>query len=78
MSVGFCSRRSRRFLLARPAPGYRPRDTGALGNVGGGGYCRTSTVSGINGMNLNFYATWLRPNGADYRAYGFQLRCLSE
>ncbi len=29
-------------------------------------------------MNLIFGGTWLRPGSTDYRAYGFQLRCLSE
>ncbi|WP_294600817.1 hypothetical protein [uncultured Rikenella sp.] len=61
-----------------PAPGYRNRDTGALGRVGYGGYSWSSTVSGSNGMHLDFYVTWLNPSYANYRAYGFLLRCLSE
>ncbi|WP_297628192.1 hypothetical protein [uncultured Rikenella sp.] len=61
-----------------PAPGYRHRDTGALGNVGNYGYSWSSTVSGTNGMDLGFSVTWLYPSYADLRAYGFQLRCLSE
>ncbi|WP_297832457.1 hypothetical protein [uncultured Rikenella sp.] len=61
-----------------PAPGYRHRDTGALWNVGSLGYSWASTVSGANGMTLNFYVAWLYPSNAGNRAYGFQLRCLSE
>ena len=59
------------------APGDRNRDTGALNNVGNNGYSWASTVSGTNGMNLNFNVTWLNPSNANNRAYGFQLRCLS-
>ncbi|WP_298081259.1 hypothetical protein [uncultured Rikenella sp.] len=62
----------------RPAPGYRSRDTGALSNVGSYGCSWASTVSGTGGMSLGFYVTWLYPSNAYYRAYGFQLRCLSE
>ncbi|WP_299457633.1 hypothetical protein [uncultured Rikenella sp.] len=63
--------------LDEDAPGYRHRDTGALNNVGNNGYSWSSTVSGTNGMNLNFNVTWLNPSNANNRAYGFQLRCLS-
>ncbi|WP_294599280.1 hypothetical protein [uncultured Rikenella sp.] len=61
-----------------PAPGFRRRDTGALGHVGSYGYSWSSTVSSINGMHLDFGVTWLDPSHANTRAYGFQLRCLSE
>ncbi len=61
----------------RDAPGYRHRDTGALNNVGNNGYSWSSAVSGTNGMNLNFNATWLNPSNANNRGYGLQLRCLS-
>ncbi|WP_300727912.1 hypothetical protein [uncultured Rikenella sp.] len=47
-------------------------------NVGNGGYSWASTVSGSNGMNLNFGVTWLNPSSAHNRGHGFQLRCLSE
>ena len=60
------------------APGYRHRDTGALWNVGNSGYSWGSTFDGNNGMHLSFRATWLHPNDSYHRAYGFQLRCLSE
>ncbi|WP_294593698.1 hypothetical protein [uncultured Rikenella sp.] len=29
-------------------------------------------------MHLNFSMTWLYPSDSYYRAFGFQLRCLSE
>ncbi|WP_300726604.1 hypothetical protein [uncultured Rikenella sp.] len=47
-------------------------------SVGGNGYSYSSSVSGTNGMNLNFGVAWLHPSSADGRAYGYQLRCLSE
>ncbi|WP_297625101.1 hypothetical protein [uncultured Rikenella sp.] len=46
--------------------------------VGRDGYSWSATVSGADGMNLNFHIPWLVPNHASNRAYGFQLRCLSE
>ncbi|WP_294599522.1 hypothetical protein [uncultured Rikenella sp.] len=60
------------------APGYRYRADGVQRGVGAGGYSWSSTVSGTNGMGLGFHVTWLGPSGSDYRAHGFQLRCLSE
>ncbi|WP_300681702.1 hypothetical protein, partial [uncultured Rikenella sp.] len=64
------------------APGFRdPGHHGQFGNaiyVGNFGYSWSSTVSGTNGMHLDFGVRWLHPSGAHYRAYGFQLRCLSE
>ncbi len=62
----------------RPAPGYRYPNEGTLGAIGSNGYSWASTVSGTNGMYLNFGVAWLYPSRANYRAYGFQLRCLSE
>ncbi|WP_300829057.1 hypothetical protein [uncultured Rikenella sp.] len=47
-------------------------------SVGNHGFSWSSTVSGTNGMYLNFFVTWLGPSSAYYRAYGFQLRCLSD
>ena len=61
-----------------PAPGYRSRDTGALGSVGYYGYSWGSTFDGNNGMYLDFTVTGLGPSSTTSRAYGFQLRCLSE
>ena len=60
------------------APGYRYRDTGALGSVGSSGCNWASTVSSIHGMYLGFDVTNLGPSSAYSRSYGFQLRCLSE
>ncbi|WP_294596542.1 hypothetical protein [uncultured Rikenella sp.] len=60
------------------APGFHRRDTGALGNVGHSGCNWSSTVSSTYGMGLSFDVTWLDPSYANSRAYGFQLRCLSE
>ncbi|WP_294600893.1 hypothetical protein [uncultured Rikenella sp.] len=42
------------------------------------GFSWSSTVSGTNSMYLGFYVTWLHPSDANSRAYGLQLRCLSE
>ncbi len=65
-----------------PAPGFRDGGIygrlGALTHVGYGGYSWASTVSGTNGMYLNFFVTWLGPSSAYYRGHGLPLRCLSE
>ncbi len=69
-----------------PAPGYRDFGRagyeGALYRVGHYGYSWSSTSYGSDdhyrGMGLDFRATYLGPSYANYRAYGFQLRCLSE
>ncbi|WP_297626691.1 hypothetical protein [uncultured Rikenella sp.] len=60
-----------------PAPGYRPRDTGAASYLGHGGYSWSSSVNGANSMHLNSYTQYLLSNHASHRAYGFQLRCRS-
>ncbi len=67
------SRSGRRSGLS---PGYRWYPDGALGGVGNNGYSWSSSVSGTNGMNLDFNATWLNPSNANNRAHGFQVRCL--
>ena len=50
--------------------------------VGGYGYSWSSTSYGSDdhyrGMFLRFYTQHLYPSLAHYRAYGLQLRCLSE
>ena len=61
-----------------PAPGCRYAGSGLLGDVGNNGYCWASTTKSINGMNLSFCMHWFFPNGANGRALGFPLRCLSE
>ena len=60
------------------APGYRWSISGVPGGVGNDGFSYSSSVSGILGMTMSFYVTWLGPSSADGRAYGLQLRCLSE
>ena len=64
-------------VCGNPAPGFRHHASGAPGSVGYG-YSWASTVSGTNGMNLNFRSQLLYTSRSDYRAYGLQLRCLSE
>ncbi len=59
------------------APGYRYSRSGEPGYVGFG-YSWASGGSDINGMSMGFGTTWLYLNHSVYRAYGFQLRCLSE
>ena len=61
----------------RPAPGFRSSHTGALLNVGYGGYNWSPAVSESLGVYLLFSATELDPGNA-YRGTGLQLRCLSE
>ncbi|WP_294593967.1 hypothetical protein [uncultured Rikenella sp.] len=64
---------------ATPAPGFRGSTSGALSIVVGScGHSWASTISSTNGTYLNFDVTHLSPSGADGRAYGFLLRCLSE
>ncbi|WP_294596475.1 hypothetical protein [uncultured Rikenella sp.] len=69
------------FTTGGPAPGYR--DFGRKGwegitrGIGNGGYSWSLLAGNTNGM-LSFDMTWLNSSGSDYRAYGFQLRCLSE
>ncbi|WP_304708501.1 hypothetical protein [uncultured Rikenella sp.] len=46
--------------------------------VGSQGYNWSSTISNTNGMLLEFRAQFLITSYAIYRAFGFQLRCLSE
>ncbi|WP_294593814.1 hypothetical protein [uncultured Rikenella sp.] len=60
------------------APGYRNYSSGVPGGVGHSGYSWSSAVSGIIGRFLHFNAQSLTLSNADYRSYGFQLRCLSE
>ena len=65
-----------------PAPGFRNNASGALYYVGHSGYSWSSTSYDSDdhypGMYLNFSVTYLNPSHASNRAYGFQLRCLSE
>ena len=47
-------------------------------NVGYYGFSWSSATSGTGGLDLNFNSQHLYASNADSRAYGFQLRCLSE
>ena len=66
----------------RHPPGCRDAgNEGRLGDlmyVGSYGYSWSSTASGTNGIYLYFCAAWIDSSFAYPRAYGFQLRCLSE
>ena len=61
-----------------PAPGFREHSSGAQKSNGNHGFSWSSSFSGTSGVFLHFYTQSLNSSGADYRAYGFQLRCLSE
>ncbi|WP_297830436.1 hypothetical protein [uncultured Rikenella sp.] len=51
---------------------------GDLVSVAGGGFNWSSAASGIYGSYLLSYVSNLNPSNSNARAYGFQLRCLSE
>ncbi len=65
---------------AVPAPGFRDAGNngknGDLMNVGNSGFSWSSSVSGSNGVYLNFNATNLNPSNTNNRAFGLQVRCL--
>jgi len=57
--------------------GYRDSSDGSLSNVGTGGYCWSSTVSGTYSRTLDFHSS--DANVTDnYRARGFTVRCLKD
>ena len=60
------------------APGYRNLANGEPVTVGNYGSSWSYATSGINGLDLNLSSQSLNPSYSDYRALGFQLRCLSE
>ncbi|WP_294598583.1 hypothetical protein [uncultured Rikenella sp.] len=64
------------------APGYRDAGQSGLfgisGSVGNAGYSRSSSISGTDGMHLDFGVAWIEPSSAHHRGHGLQLRCLSE
>nr|WP_294594280.1 hypothetical protein [uncultured Rikenella sp.] len=62
----------------RVAPGFRGRSEGAIGGAGDYGYSWSYPFLDTHGMFLGIGTVWLNPGSADYRAYGYQLRCLSE
>ncbi|WP_297627983.1 hypothetical protein [uncultured Rikenella sp.] len=47
-------------------------------NVGNYGFNWSFATNGIYSLNLNFSSQLFYTSHSDYRAYGFQLRCLSE
>ncbi|WP_294600755.1 hypothetical protein [uncultured Rikenella sp.] len=61
-----------------PAPGYRIASTGTLDGFGYSGYNWSSTTSGTFGIFLDIYPNGFNASSTDTRAYGRQLRCLSE
>ncbi|WP_294598275.1 hypothetical protein [uncultured Rikenella sp.] len=65
-------------MRARSAPGYRIAGSGEPDGVGHHGYSWSSAVSGTYGVFLGFGTQYLNPCSADNRAFGRQLRCLSE
>ncbi|WP_300828550.1 hypothetical protein [uncultured Rikenella sp.] len=64
------------------APGYRGNGTndrlGTLVVVGSDGYSWASTAIDYRSMYLHFQTTGLVSGSITSRAYGLQLRCLSE
>ncbi len=77
-----------RFTIHVPlgtAPGFRDSGYGELGvlhNVGHDGYSWSSSSVDSDDyyrdLDLSFNTQGLNPNSVHYRAYGLQLRCLSE
>ena len=65
-------------VFKKTAPGYRTTGVGDLVNAGNFGYIWSSVTSDSYGIRLGFNTTWLDPCDMYGRAYGFQLRCLSE
>ncbi|WP_304708132.1 hypothetical protein [uncultured Rikenella sp.] len=65
-------------ILRRPAPGFRNFSSGVLTHTGNFGYSWSRTIFDIYARLLDFYAVYLTATSANYRAYGLQLRCLSE
>ena len=61
-----------------PAGGYKEDNQGEAQSVGNEGSLWSASVTGTIGVNLNFHYAGLSPSNANYRAYGFQVRCLQE
>ena len=62
----------------RRASGCRSAHSGLPVDGGDGGFSWSSVTSSIYGLDLNSYSQYLNASFSDYRAHGFQLRCLSE
>jgi hypothetical protein len=63
--------------LKLPLSGGRVSSNGSLDSVGTGGVYWSGTVSGTNSRYLGFSSSSASMN-ADYRAYGFAVRCLKD
>ncbi|WP_294599307.1 hypothetical protein [uncultured Rikenella sp.] len=61
-----------------PAPGRRNAFSGDPVDVGNHGYNWSSDTGGIGSVDLYFSTKHLNPQDGPSRAYGLQLRCLSE
>lgn len=61
-----------------PAPGGRGFGEGALWGVGSNGYSLSSSVSGTNGVWLEFRPTLVGPGFTNGRACGLLVRCIQE
>jgi len=61
-----------------PAPGNRHANWGTMTGVGDIGFSQSSTINDIRGHHLLIGVNRLNPSYTDPRAYGLQLRCLSE
>ncbi|WP_300601781.1 hypothetical protein [uncultured Rikenella sp.] len=70
------------FACRSAAPGFRDAGLlngfGALRSSGSSGYNWSSGTSETNSLYLIFGLQNLGTSSADFRAYGLQLRCLSE
>ncbi|WP_294592130.1 hypothetical protein [uncultured Rikenella sp.] len=64
--------------LSIAAPGYRSAQSGAPTESCRNGYSYSSSFHRDQGRFLFFGTRELDPSNPNYRAYGFQLRCLSE
>ena len=62
----------------RGAPGNRHANWGTMTGVGDIGFSQSATINDIRGFHLLIGINRLNPSYADPRAYGLQLRCLSE
>jgi uncharacterized protein (TIGR02145 family) len=63
--------------LKLPVAGYRNFSIGSLSDVGSIGYYWSSTVSGTSARYLGFSSSSANMV-ADYRAFGFSVRCLKD
>ena len=66
-------------IIWYPASGYRNRNDGSLGGVGGGDYW-SATPDGDLACHLGFLSNngFVFPSGSTYRAFGLSVRCLQE